>query len=126
MEAIARAGVKTAYPWGDELGLNNAFVIGAYDWRRFEIPNFLGPRSPSNVQVVGQLRPNASGMYDVIGNATELTSTFTSVPACGDAAKCQRVVVRGATLPQHSRLSDTLMVGLRQRDVGIGFRLVRE
>ena len=126
-EAIARAGVTTAYPWGDELGFNNAFVIGAYDWKRFEIPNFLGPRSPSNIQVVGQLRPNANGMYDVIGNATELTSTLPSlVAACGDTAKCQRVVARGARVSQRSRLSDIVMVGVQQRDAGVGFRLVRE
>lgn len=124
-ELVARAGLRTRYPWGESIGRNNAFIAGAYDAQNYPIKNFLGPRSPSNLREVGLLRPNRLGLYDVIGNAAELTSTTRHLPSCG-RTNCQMVVVRGAAVLSRSSLSDFVLVGVNQRDAGVGFRLVQE
>lgn len=126
-EVLARAGSATDYPWGNELGTNNAFVHDAYEPDRYPIINFLGPRSPSNTHPVGQFRPNANGMYDVIGNAWELTSTTApGTGPCKPALGCQKVKLKGLTFRNLSRLSDEGWTYSTTRDAGVGFRLVRE
>ena len=124
-EALARAGATTDYPWGNQLGMNNAFVHEAYEPNRYPIINFLGPRSPSNIHPVGQFRPNANGMYDVIGNAWELTSTTATGP-CKPVLGCQKVKLKGLTFRNLSRLADEGWTYSTTRDAGVGFRLVRE
>jgi formylglycine-generating enzyme required for sulfatase activity len=126
-EVLARAGTTTDYPWGNELGTNNAFVHDAYEPNRYPIINFLGPRSPSNIHPVGQFRSNANGMYDVIGNAWELTSTTApGTGRCKAALGCQKVKLKGLTLRNLSRLTDEGWTYSTARDAGVGFRLVRE
>jgi formylglycine-generating enzyme required for sulfatase activity len=126
-EALARAGATTDYPWGNQLGMNNAFVHDAYEPSRYPIINFLGPRSPSNIHPVGQFRPNANGMYDVIGNAWELTSTTApGTGPCKPALGCERVKLMGLTFRNSSRFSDEGWTYSNVRDAGVGFRLVRE
>jgi formylglycine-generating enzyme required for sulfatase activity len=76
-EFAARAGIKTDYPWGDELGQNNAFVGWHYDLKKYQIPfdphdDYYGVLR--GVFYVGRFAPNSWGLYDVIGNANEPTS----------------------------------------------------
>ena len=59
-EYAARAGTQTAYPWGGELGKNNAVCDGCgSQWDR---------KRPAPV---GSLAPNQFGLYDMVGNVFE-------------------------------------------------------
>jgi len=59
-EYAARGGSTTAYPWGDDIGRNNADCNGCrsqYDNR--------------SAAAVGSFAPNAFGLYDMNGNVSE-------------------------------------------------------
>jgi formylglycine-generating enzyme required for sulfatase activity len=57
-EYAARAGSTTAYPWGDD-----AATVGDYAW--------YGKNADFKYQKVGKKKPNAWGLYDMIGNVWE-------------------------------------------------------
>ncbi len=57
-EFAARGGTTTAYPWGDD-----AATIGDYAW--------YGKNADFKYQKVGKKKPNAYGLYDIIGNVWE-------------------------------------------------------
>jgi formylglycine-generating enzyme required for sulfatase activity len=59
-EYAARAGTTTAYFWGDD-----ASKIGEYCW--------WGKNSDFKYQKVGKKKPNAWGLYDMLGNVIEWT-----------------------------------------------------
>jgi formylglycine-generating enzyme required for sulfatase activity len=58
-EYACRAGADTGFSFGEQEDL-----VGKYAW-------FAGNSSPSNSQVVGRLRPNDLGLFDLHGNAWE-------------------------------------------------------
>lgn len=59
-EYAARAGTTSAYPWGNDIGLDNATCVGCGDkWSAVSV----GP--------VGLYPPNGYGLYDMNGNAWE-------------------------------------------------------
>lgn len=100
-EYAARGGATTRFPWGEELGFNNAFVGYTFDLGVYRIPDFRdGPRSPSNVRRVRQLSPNAFGLYDVIGNVAEMVEDFDvseNAEVCRISADCRLQHVRGGS-----------------------------
>jgi formylglycine-generating enzyme required for sulfatase activity len=59
-EYAARAGTVTRFPWGNEIGINNASCVGCSTLFTEHRP---GP--------VGLYPPNGFGLYDMIGNAWE-------------------------------------------------------
>ncbi len=67
-EYLARGGSTGRFPWGDS---NDPTVAGLYAVTADTITTLSGP------QRVGSLAPNAFGLYDVAGNAWELTSDST-------------------------------------------------
>jgi formylglycine-generating enzyme required for sulfatase activity len=112
-EHVARAGTLTEYYWGDGLGYNNAIVFDYFDLpalkRRLHYPQdqfdtFLhDPRGDVNfnrIFPVGQFKPNPWGLYDVIGNAAELTTeAYPTAPGCLERSSpmiCEQLSVRGA------------------------------
>lgn len=108
-ENIARAGTTSEYYWGDGLGHDNAIVFGYFDIEGLRLR--LGypassyvddPRSDvkwGRVYPVGLFKPNPWGLYDVIGNAAEVTAEPAApLPAClkyQPTNVCSRVTVRG-------------------------------
>jgi formylglycine-generating enzyme required for sulfatase activity len=129
-EIAARGGVSTRYPWGDSLGLNNAFAGSAFDLRRYPVKDFRGPRRPNDIRETGLLPANRFGLHDVVGNARELTSTFHTHPSgnClpGEKPPCRRIIVRSGSGATDSGLSEIRFQGIDQANAGTGFRVVRE
>jgi formylglycine-generating enzyme required for sulfatase activity len=59
-EYAARSGTQTTYPWGDEIGKNNASCNGCgSQWDGI------------NPAPVGSFAPNRFGLYDMVGNVWE-------------------------------------------------------
>jgi sulfatase modifying factor 1 len=65
-ETAARAGAKSAYPWGDKFEPKNANTWNGIDHRKNTLEDGFILTSP-----VRTYPPNAWGLYDVIGNVFE-------------------------------------------------------
>jgi formylglycine-generating enzyme required for sulfatase activity len=59
-EYAARGGTQTAFPWGDQIGTNNAKCFDCAD----ADPN-------TQTMPVGTFAPNGFGLYDMVGNVWE-------------------------------------------------------
>ena len=59
-EYAARAGTTTVYFWGDEIGKGNANCVGCG-----------GEWDNRGTSPVGSFKPNAFGLYDMLGNVWE-------------------------------------------------------
>jgi hypothetical protein len=85
-EHAARAGSVGNYYWGEELGQNRAIVAGHFDIARvrsLSVAASMDLRSPifSGVLApVESLAPNAWGLFDTIGNASEATAEMIDGP----------------------------------------------
>lgn len=108
-EYAARAGSKTEYPWGNEIGKN----LANCGWCGSEYSNH-------SAAPVGSFAPNAFGVYDTVGNVWEWTHK---------AAQQSDVTVRGGAwnfASSLARASTRLILAPDFRANYIGFRLVRE
>jgi formylglycine-generating enzyme required for sulfatase activity len=94
-EYAARAGTETAYPWGDEIGKNNARCVGCG-----ELASSSGPSR------VGSFAANRFGLHDMHGNVWQWMEDcwhkdYEGAPQDGsawiDGADCSRRVVRGGS-----------------------------
>jgi formylglycine-generating enzyme required for sulfatase activity len=123
-EYACRAGTTTRYFWGDDEAKQNEYVRH-------------GGNSSGGPHRVGELKPNAWGLYDICGNAYEYCTDWFSTnyyavapltdpkgPATGD----ERVVRSGSwgTDPMHCRSAFRGGAGLTHRNMRDGFRVVRE
>ena len=92
-EHIARAGTDTEYYWGNNLGFDNAMVFGYFNKTALEERigdtkgsfrnDARGDVKRKAIYPVGKFRPNPWGLYDVIGNAAEITTEpYPPLPAC--------------------------------------------
>ena len=120
-EYAARAGTTTAYFWGDSFSEG----YGNYDKSPFA---FAG-RKP-----VGSYKPNAFGLYDMIGNVYEWTASVYDENYSGgeqrvaDAGTGGSRVVRGGSWPNSPRLVRSAFRSSNTPDYrsnGIGLRLSR-
>ena len=124
-EYAARAGTTTAYPWGDEIGTGNANCVGCG-----------GQGDNQKILPVGSFKPNAFGLYDVVGNVWQWVEDcdhgdYNGAPTDGSAwnsGDCNLRVVRGgawnnAPRPLRSavRFSHSPVSRLRN----LGFRIGR-
>jgi formylglycine-generating enzyme required for sulfatase activity len=93
-EYALRGGTQTAYPWGDELGTNNANCKGcgsAWDG--------------AQTAPVGSFPANAFGLYDMAGNVFEWVAdcwhdSYEGAPADGSAwlsGDCSKRVIRAGS-----------------------------
>ena len=101
-EYAARAGSTTEYPWGDELGKNNADCHGC------------GSRwDGKGTAPVGSFPPNAFGLYDMVGNVNQWVEdcahdNYLEAPEDGTAwligGDCKSRTVRGGSWVNHQRV----------------------
>jgi formylglycine-generating enzyme required for sulfatase activity len=125
-EYAARAGSSTAYFWGDQIGTDNANCYGCgsqWDVRQ---------TSP-----VGSFKPNAFGLYDMVGNVWQwvqdcyhdgYTEAHPKDGAAWTTDDCSQRVARGGawlsnTYKLRSSFRDGLIPGFRVNY--LGFRLGR-
>jgi hypothetical protein len=124
--APARAGTTTAYPWGNDIGKNNANCNGCgsqWDYKQ--------------TAPVGSFPPSKFGLYDLVGNVSEWTEDcyrfgYDRAPTDGSAliegANCLSRVVRGGSWygnPDSLRSAhrDGIISGIRY--YYLGFRVAR-
>ncbi|MFT3978141.1 MAG: SUMF1/EgtB/PvdO family nonheme iron enzyme [Sphingomonas bacterium] len=151
-EHIARAGTSGEYYWGNDIGYNNAVVFGYFDLdlikNKLKYPkgNFLNDERSDvkfeKVFPVGMFKPNPWGIFDIIGNAAEVTTeSYPPTPVCiqkRTSGACDMLVARGNDIgrrPYPSRPNSSITVSLttaRYRTsmhygvYGVGFRLIRD
>src|ERR1700683_293574 len=125
-EYVARAGIETAYPWGDEIGKNNANCNGCgSNWdNRQTAP-------------VGSFAPNRFNLYDVVGNSWEwvedcMHDNYEGAPADGpswsDGGNCSNHVARSGSwsnTPDFARLASRVPRASDVRNSNLGFRVGR-
>ena len=124
-EYATRAETETAYPWGNDIGKNNANCDGCgSQW------------DGKQTAPVGSFNPNGFGLYDMLGNVDEWTEdcwheTYNGAPMDGSAwtsGDCTRRVVRGGSwfgLPKFLRSAYRLWRVTHWRDRTLGFRVAR-
>ena len=125
-EYVARAGTRTQYWWGDEIGRNRASCDGCRSrWDEQAVP-------------VGSFSANAFGLYDVHGNVQEWVedcwnSDYDGAPEDGSAwvsedCDCDRRMVRGGswyTPPQYLRSAHRDFLSADTESNDTGFRVAR-
>jgi formylglycine-generating enzyme required for sulfatase activity len=124
-EYAARAGTQTAYPWGDEIGKNNANCDGCgTQWDR---------KQPAPV---ASFAANQFGLYDMVGNVWEWVEDcfhphYDGAPADGSAwpaDNCSHRVVRGGAwgaVPRFLRSAQRVWWAPGHRSWDVGFRVGR-
>lgn len=125
-EYAARAGTQTAYPWGDEIGKNNANCLGC------------SSQADSNKPVpVGSFAPNRFGLYDMVGNVWSWVQDCThenydGAPKDGSAwiegGDCDGHVVRGGSWfssPESLRSASRSADARGNRSDALGMRIGR-
>jgi formylglycine-generating enzyme required for sulfatase activity len=125
-EYATRAGTQTAYPWGDDIGKNSANCTGCgskWDARQ--------------TAPVGSFKPNAFGLYDMVGNVFEWVedcahNNYDGAPADGSAwiegGDCKSRVDRGGAwnfAPDSLRSADRDTSATGYRIDNLGFRVGR-
>jgi formylglycine-generating enzyme required for sulfatase activity len=124
-EYAARAGTLTAYPWGDDIGENNANCAGCGSkWDN---------KQPSPV---GSFAANRFGLYDMHGNVLQWVEdcsndSYEGAPSDGSAwteGDCDRRIVRGGLWdegPPSLRSASRSSLTPDDRDSTLGFRVAR-
>jgi formylglycine-generating enzyme required for sulfatase activity len=122
-EYAARAGSETAYPWGDQIGRNNANCRGCgSEW------------DDRQTAPVGSFGANAFGLYDMAGNVREWVQdcyhdNYYGAPTNSSAWRtgdCNRHIVRGGSW---TRIQEDLRAASRddstasERRPDLGFRV---
>jgi formylglycine-generating enzyme required for sulfatase activity len=123
-EYAARGGMPTVYPWGDEVGKNNANCSGC------------GSQWEGQLAPVGSFAPNRFGLYDMVGNVWEWTDdcahkNYDGAPDngslwikdCGDGQ-----IVRGGSWndnPENIRSARRNHHDSFERSPTLGFRVAR-
>jgi formylglycine-generating enzyme required for sulfatase activity len=125
-EYATRGGTQTAFPWGDEIGNNNANCNGC------------GSQSDNNQTTpVGSFSANGFGLFDMVGNVWEwvedcVHGNYSDAPTDGSAwiksGNCNNRTVRGGNwklAPANVRSATRNWYSADGRDSGLGIRVGR-
>jgi formylglycine-generating enzyme required for sulfatase activity len=121
-EYAARAGTTTAYYWGEGIGNNNANCDGC------------GSRwDDKQTAPVGSFKPNAFGLFDMLGNVYEWTCSEYKASYDGSEQKCavsaSKYPLRGGSWnygPGGGRAANRVHTYPGNRGNYIGFRLAQD
>ena len=123
-EYAARGGSKSRYPWGDDIGSNNANCNGCgSQW------------DDKKTAPVGSFAANDFGLYDTVGNVWEWTCSRYVQDYDGSEKKCvekgneSRRVIRGGSwsgLLRLARSAYRLWHDPYSRNYDLGFRLAQD
>ena len=130
-EYAARAGMQTAYPWGDDIGQGNEDCNGC----KAQLNN----KPLDNIQPapVASFAPNQFGLYDMVGNVWEWTQdcwhyNYDGAPVDGsawtDGGDCSKHVDRGGSYvssPDNIRSASRWGYPADGRFDSVSFRLAR-
>ena len=146
-EYAARAGTKTLRYWGDDKNNEEACTFAnVSDISDFEVRHLIFKRSmvfycrddAPRSAAVGQYRPNAFGLYDMLGNVAELVADcwsntypllYLDGRAVGDQkSTCSRVYRGGSwyNTPMLVRAADRMAQKPDHRSFSVGFRVARD
>jgi formylglycine-generating enzyme required for sulfatase activity len=137
-EYAARAGSATIFPWGDDPNQGCPWSNGVDRTPLAKYPTWVATTCSDgalNTAPVGSYRPNAFGLYDMIGNVAEwvqdcTATSYATLPAAGpyDPPGCDRRINRGgswgSTIP-NLRVADRFRQPPGHRDDSIGIRVMR-
>ena len=141
-EYASRAGTKTARYWGDaENGhcmYENALdPTAARELSKIDVEETACSDGFAYTSPVGSFKPNAFGLYDMLGNVYQWTEdcfnrNYVGAPADGGAwatGDCSKRVLRGGswhTLPKYLRVNRRAGSNEGNRDNTVGFRIARD
>jgi len=128
-EYAARAGTQTAYPWGDDIGENNANCVGCGS-------PWTGSAGTWQTAPVGSFAANRFGLYDMVGNVWKWVQdcyhpNYNGAPTDGSTwtgGDCTARVVRGGFWgggPEFVRPAFRDRNSANLRDYTLGFRVGR-
>ena len=128
-EYVTRAGTRSRYWWGDEVGRSRANCAGN--------PGCGSRWGGRQTASVGSFLSNAFGLYDVHGNVSEwvedcLHENYTGAPADGSAwtagGDCSYRITRGGSCfnpPMNIRSASRVGDSLKARSYNVGFRVAK-
>jgi formylglycine-generating enzyme required for sulfatase activity len=125
-EYATRAGTQTVFPWGDDVGKNNANCAGCdSEW------------DEKQTAPVGSFSPNKFGLFDMVGNVWEWVEDcehggYAAAPIDGSAwiedGNCSYRIIRGGSWyvsPESARSADRYRATAIARRGDLGFRVAR-
>jgi formylglycine-generating enzyme required for sulfatase activity len=128
-EYAARAGTQTAYPWGDDIGANNANCVGCGS-------QWTGSAGTWQTAPVGSFAANQFGLHDMVGNVWKWVQdcyhpNYDGAPIDGSTwpgGDCTARVIRGGSWgggPDFVRPAFRDRASSNNRDYTMGFRVGR-
>jgi formylglycine-generating enzyme required for sulfatase activity len=128
-EYAARAGTQTAYPWGDDIGENNANCVDCGS-------QWTGSAGTWQTAPVGSFAANRFGLHDMVGNVWKWVQdcyhpNYNGAPTDGSTwtgGDCTARVIRGGSWgggPEYVRPAFRDRSSTNDRNYTLGFRVGR-
>jgi formylglycine-generating enzyme required for sulfatase activity len=128
-EYAARAGTQSAYPWGDDIGENNANCVGCGS-------RWTGSAGTWQTAPVGSFAANRFGLHDMVGNVWKWVQdcyhpNYDGAPTDGSTwtgGDCTARVIRGGSWgsePENVRAAYHDRTSINDRNYQQGFRVGR-